>query len=128
MVDPSSVIQVPALTMRLLKLLPIVLLVIVIYDGANLARTAYGVDRDADDVARVAARAYSSTKDVNAAYNAAVASLKDGDTIPQNSFAVDEFGTVTLEVSRGKDTLLIGKVKREWETFTVEGSAGRPST
>ena len=99
---------------------------------------ALGVGRlQAEDRAAAAARAavssWSSSKDVQAAYEAALARVaEDGgaleDTIDPGSFRVDPDGAVTLTLRHTATTLVVEKVgpARPWATSSVTTTA-RPA-
>lgn len=96
---------------------------------------ALGVGRlQAEDrataAARAAAGAWSGDKDVQAAYEAALARLAEegggvDDTIDPGSFTVAPDGTVTLTLRHTAPTLIIEKVAkaRPWATSSVTTSA-----
>lgn len=99
---------------------------------------ALGVGRlKAEDRAAAAARAavssWSSSKDVQAAYEAALAQVaEDGgaleDTIDPSTFTVAPDGTVTLTLEHTATTLVVEKVSpaRRWATSSVTTTA-RPA-
>ena len=111
----------------LLKLGVLALVVVLGFDGASVARQAYRADREAGDAARVATRTFMATKNVQQAYDAAVAELPAGDVIDPETFAVDDLGGVTLTLRSTADTVVLGRLRDTWTTLTVEGSANRPS-
>ncbi len=96
---------------------------------------ALGVNRmQAEDRAGTAARAavssYSSSKNVQQAYDAAVGTLDDEvtDRIDPGSFTVDSDGGVTLTLERETTTFLVEKIGpiRDWATATATRTA-RPA-
>jgi hypothetical protein len=94
---------------------------------------ALGVNRvQAEDRAATAARAAASSpdaaKDVQQAYDAAVASLAEDESehrVDPESFHVAEDGSVTVTVERTTTTLLVERVGplRDWATATGTATA-----
>lgn len=112
-----------------LKLGLLAVFVVLAFDGANLARSAYGADSEAGNVARAATTTYSSTKNVQAAYDAAVAALAHpDDVIDTKDFVFDANGAVTLTLHRKADSVVLGRLREQWTQITVSGHAARPSS
>ncbi len=88
------------------------LLGLLAFDGISLVQTTFNTADHASAAARVAADTYKETKDVQAAYNAAVASvLPQGETIEAKTFVVNPTnGKVTLVVHKDAATLWLHKV------------------
>lgn len=64
----------------------------------------------AGTAARAAAEAYSSSKNVQTAYDAAFATLTDGDTIPPTTFVVAQDGSVDLRLNHSAVTLFVHRI------------------
>jgi hypothetical protein len=94
------------------------------FDGIAVLTARLGASDDADQAASVAATEYRTSHNVQAAYNAAVASLpQSSESIPASTFVVQSDGTVDLVVDRQVQTLVlyrIGPLKK----FTVAREHG----
>lgn len=64
----------------------------------------------ASTAARAASDAYQSSKNVQQAYDAAFATLVDGDTIETTTFVVAQDGSVRLRLHHEAVTLLVEKI------------------
>lgn len=112
----------------LLKLAVLALVIVAAFDGANLIRAGFGADNEAGEVARAATQNYDSSKNVQQAYDAAVAALTDShDVIDPSTFVFDANGEVSLTVRRKADSVVLGRIRKSWTEITVKGSAGAPS-
>jgi hypothetical protein len=113
----------------LLKLAVLGLLIVAAFDGANLVRTAYGADRDAESAAIAASQTYRSTKNVQLAYDAAVAAINDPEAVvdPQ-TFSADEDGVVRLTVHRKSDSVVLRRVHEQWTEIAMSSNARPPSS
>ena len=103
---------------------------VVLFDGAALVQAEFSTADAASTAAREAAAAYRATPAVQAAYDAAFASVAErGDTVGTEDFRVAPDGTVTLTLHHHATTLLLEKVGplRRFTTVTVTGT-GRPPT
>jgi hypothetical protein len=81
------------------------------YDLVSLGASRLKAEDSAQAAARAAVEAYTGPKDLQAAYDAALAEvLPDGDTIDAASFAFTADGTVSLTLRSTAPTLLVRKV------------------
>jgi hypothetical protein len=81
------------------------------FDLVSLGASRLQAEDHAQTAARTAAEAYSGPKDLQAAYEAALAEVvADGDTIDPQTFGFAPDGTVTLTLHRTAPTLLVHKV------------------
>lgn len=99
------------------------------YDGFTVVTATFGAADDATTAANEAADTYHSTRgDLQAAYNAAVASVAGkGDIISPSTFTVAPSGAVTLTVQRKPKTLwlhFIGPLK-SWADIS-QSATGTP--
>lgn len=100
------------------------------FDAVSLGAGRFQAEDHAQQAARAAVEAYSSSRDLQKAYDAAVAEvLDDGDTIETGSFTVAPTGAVTLTLVREVPTVLVEKVGplREYATVsrTVTGTPAK---
>ncbi len=106
------------------------LLGVVAYDGFMVLTANFGAADDATTAANAAADSFRSSKDVQAAYEAAVRSVDGkGDAIETKTFKVDADGRVTLTVDRTPKTLwmhYVGPLK-SWTQIRQTGT-GTPGT
>ena len=100
------------------------------FDGVALVSTNFQAADHATSAAVLAADNYAQTKDVQAAYDAAVTAVTErGETIDAKTFVVDPAtGHVTLTLHREAATLWVHRVGplKKWVDVkaTGEGSAG----
>lgn len=98
------------------------------FDGIALAKTSFTAADHATSAAKAAADTYRSSRNAQAAYDAAVAEIPAGsETIDPASFSVDPTdGAVTLEVRAQATTVwmqYVGPLKKyRYVTQTGEGS------
>ena len=100
------------------------------FDLISLGSARFQAEEHAQAAAREAGARYSSTKDVQAAYDAAVGEVaQHGDTIDPQTFTVAPDGTVTLTLRRSAPTMLIEKVKqaRGWAEVEITVTGRRPA-
>lgn len=87
------------------------LLGVMAYDGVNVVVANVGAADDAVTAAREASDVLRSTRDVQAAYDAAVATLDSDDaTIETETFLAGADGAVDLVVVRHPDTLWLQRL------------------
>ncbi|MFN2522057.1 MAG: hypothetical protein ABR614_01895 [Mycobacteriales bacterium] len=86
------------------------LLGIVGFDGVALVQSRFQAADRATTAASAAATDFATSKDPQKAYDAAFATLVDGDTIETTTFTVGTDGTVTLRLHHATTTLLLHKV------------------
>lgn len=100
------------------------------FDGVSLTAAHIGASDDADQAAQVAYNEYHSSHNVQAAYDAAVASLpSDTESLSPGDFVVATDGTVDLVLHRTVQTLVfqhIGPLKK-YTVVTVHGEATPPT-
>ena len=87
------------------------------FDAISLGSTRFQAEDHAQSAVRAASETYKSSKDLQAAYDAAVAEVVEhGDTVDPTSFAVTPDGTVTLTLRALAPTMLVEKVAplRDW--------------
>ena len=104
---------------------------VVVFDGIAVAVANLGAADDAGTAASAAAYEYRESRDVQAAYNAAVASLpSDSESIPPKSFFVQPDGSIHLVVHRTARTLVmyrIGPLAR-YAVVDEQGAAPPPTS
>lgn len=99
------------------------------FDAISLGSTRFSVEDDAQTAARAAVEVYRDSKDVQRAYDAALAELGDsGATVDAPTFAVAQDGSITLTVRTTAPTLVLEKVPplRDWAE-TSATVTGRPA-
>lgn len=87
------------------------------FDAISLASTRLQTEDHAQTAARTASETYKSSKNLQAAYDAAVAEVAvHGDTIDPTTFSIGPDGTVTLTLRALAATMLVEKVPplRDW--------------
>jgi len=103
------------------------LLGLLAFDAISLGVGKMQAEDRAITAARAAVTAYQDGKDVQRAYDAAVATLEDPavDSIDPAGFTVTSDGVVTLTVRHTASTMLVEKVGpvRHWATSTGTTSA-----
>lgn len=94
------------------------------FDGIALVKTNFTAADHAASAAKTAAETYRTTKNPQAAYDAAVAQVTaDDETIDPKSFSVSQDGRVKLEVKAEAVTLwmhYLGPLKK-WTVVTQTG-------
>ena len=103
---------------------------VVAFDAISLGAARFSVEDDAQTAARAAVASYRDSKDVQRAYDAALAEVSAaGSTIDAPTFVVGPDGSITLTVRTTAPTLLLEKVAplRDWAetTATVTGRPAR---
>ena len=98
-------------------------------DGFKVVVANFAASDDAGVAAGAAADSYAATKDVRAAYAAAVAAVADKqDVVETKTFLIDTTGAVTVTVDRTPTTLWmhhVGPLKK-W-TLIRQSGTGKPS-
>ena len=103
---------------------------VMLFDAVSLGTGTFQADDHAQRAARAAAEAYNQGRDVQQAYDAAVAEvLADGDTVQAPSFSVDAQGRVTLTLERDVPTLVMEKIPplRRYTTQSRTVTSAAPS-
>jgi hypothetical protein len=106
------------------------LLGVVGFDLVSLGASRFQAEDHAQSAVRAANETYRGAKDLQAAYEAAVAEVAEhGDTIDPQTFTVASDGTITLTLHRTAPTRVVEKVAplRHWAEVDVTVSA-RPAT
>ena len=81
------------------------------FDAVSLGAGRFQAEDHAQTAARVAVESWAGHKDLQKAYDAALAAVAgDGDTLDAEAFTVAPDGAVTLRLRRDVPTLLIAKV------------------
>ena len=96
------------------------------FDAISLGAARFQAEDHAQVAVRAAAESYRTGKDLQAAYDAAVAEVVEhGDTIDPQTFSVAPDGTVTLTLLRIAPTMVIEKIgpARDWAKMTSTVSA-----
>ena len=96
------------------------------FDAISLGAARFQAEDHAQIAVRVAAESYRTGKDLQAAYDAAVAEVVEhGDTIDPQTFSVDPDGTVTLTLLRVAPTMVLEKIGpvRDWANMPSTVSA-----
>jgi hypothetical protein len=87
----------------------------VLFDAISVASTTATVSDQGAYAAREASAVWDGTKDVQAAYNAAVQSATEQDpenVVTPKGFSIDPDGTVHLRISREAKTLILFRWER----------------
>lgn len=103
------------------------------FDLVSVGAGYLAAEDRAQDAARAAVNSFSSDKDVQRAYEAALAKTADdgkvGDSIDPAAFSVAENGSVTLALKHTSPTLLVEKIaplrRFATATATVTGTPAR---
>jgi hypothetical protein len=104
------------------------LLGLVAFDGVSVAQARFQAADRATTAASAAADDYKANHDVQKAYNAAFATLTDGDTLETQTFAVSPDGLVTVRLHHRAKTLVVGRIgPLKHFTEAVETGEGRPA-
>src|SRR5688500_4889246 len=96
------------------------------FDAISLGAARFQAEDHAQLAARAAAETYKSGKDLQAAYDAALAEvLEHGDSIDPQTFSVAPDGTVTLTLLRVAPTMIVERIGpvRDWANMTSTVSA-----
>ena len=99
------------------------------FDAVSLGAARFQAEDHAQAAVRAANDAYKGSKDLQAAYDAAVAEVVEhGDTIDPQTFTIAPDGAITLRLHRTAATMLVEKIPpaRGWAEVDVTVS-GRPS-
>ena len=87
------------------------------FDLISLGTARFQAEDHAQSAVRAASSSYASGKDLQQAYDAALAEVVEhGDTIDPQTFTVTPDGAVTLTLHRTAPTMLVEKIAplREW--------------
>lgn len=96
------------------------------FDAISLGAARFQAEDHAQLAARAAAESYRSAKDLQVAYDAAVAEVVEhGDSIDPQTFTVAPDGTVTLTLLRVAPTMVLERVGpiRDWARMSATVSA-----
>lgn len=96
------------------------------FDAISLGATRFQAEDHAQLAARAAAESYRTGKDLQTAYDTAVAAvLEHGDTIDPQTFTVAPDGSVTLTLLRIAPTLVLEKIgpAKDWARMSSTVSA-----
>lgn len=107
----------------------IAVLGVVAFDGISLAQARFQASDRANTAASAAADDYHTNHDLQKAYNAAFATVVDGDTIETATFRVATDGSVTLRLHHHATTLVVQHIGplKHWAD-SVETGEGHPAT
>ena len=100
------------------------------FDLVSLGAARFQAEDHAQAAVRAANDSWKSAKDLQAAYDAALAEvLEHGDTIDPQTFTVSTDGNITLTLHRTAATMVVEKIgpARRWAEVDVTVSA-RPAT
>jgi hypothetical protein len=100
---------------------------LIAFDGISIATARLSVEDQATAAAREASRAFQQTRNVQAAYDTAVATAVEADplnAVPPGAFRAQQDGTVTLVVQRTATTLVLQHIKwiADWADVSGEGT------
>ena len=98
------------------------------FDAVSLGAARFRAEDSAHQAARAAAESFSTTKDMQKSYEAALDEVLDtGDTIDPAGFTISPQGAVTLTLRHEAATLLVEKIPplREYAVVTLTAT-GRP--
>jgi hypothetical protein len=98
---------------------------LVAFDGIAVAQAHFQAADRATTAANAAADTYRTSHSVQAAYNAAAATLTGDDTIETKTFTVATDGTVTLRLHHIAKTLLLHRIGpiKDWTDAVETGEA-----
>ena len=103
---------------------------LMLFDGLSVTAAKVGAEDDASQAASAAQAEWHNSHNVQAAYNAAVASLvSPSERIVASTFSIDPQGTVRLDLRRTTKTLIVahfGPLK-QYREVTVHGEASLPA-
>ena len=99
------------------------------FDAVALVQSRFQAADRATTAASAAATDFASSKDLQKAYDAAYATLADGDTIETKTFAVGTDGTVRLRLHHETVTVLMHKIGplKKYTDAVGTGEARPPS-
>jgi type II secretory pathway pseudopilin PulG len=100
------------------------------FDVISMGSSRFQAEDHAQAAARAATETYRSAKDLQAAYDAALAEVvADGDTIDPQTFTATPDGRITLTLHRTAPTVVVEKIPpaRGWAEVDVTVTA-RPSS
>ena len=100
------------------------------FDAISVAAAHFQAEDHAQTAARAANEVYKTPNDLQAAYDAAYASVAEhGDTIDPQTFSVGPDGALTLTLQRTAPTMLVEKISalRPWAEVERTVSARRAS-
>ena len=100
------------------------------FDAVSLVSSRFQAEDHAQSAVRAASESYRSAKNLQQAYEAAVAEVTDaGDTIAPESFQVAPDGQITLTLRRTAATMVVDRIPpaRGWAEVDVTVT-GRPSS
>ena len=100
------------------------------FDAVSLVSARFQAEDHAQSAVRAANESYRGNKDLQQAYEAAVAEVTDdGDTIAPESFQVAPDGQITLTLHRTAATMVVDRIPpaRDWAEVDVTVT-GRPSS
>jgi hypothetical protein len=105
------------------------LLALVGFDALSLVQARVQAADRAGTAAAAAAQDFATSRDLQHAFDAAYATVGDGDTIETGTFRVAPDGTVTLRLHHEAATLLVAKVPvlRPWADAVGTGRS-RPDS
>jgi hypothetical protein len=105
------------------------LLGLVAFDGISLVQARFQAADRATTAANAAADSYKASKNVQLAYNAAVATLNTGDTIETKTFSIASTGVVTLRLHHKATTIIVGRIGplKHWIDAVETGEGAPPS-
>jgi hypothetical protein len=110
--------------------LTLAVLGVVGFDVVSLGLARVVAEDHAQDAARAAGAAFRESKDLQTAYDAAVAeALTHGDTVDASTFTISSDGRPTLTLRRTVPTLLVEKIGplRSWADVASTVTAGAPA-
>ncbi len=96
------------------------------FDAVSLGAARFQAEDHAQAALRAANDSWKSSKDLQAAYDAALAEVADdGDSIDPQTFTATPDGALTLTLHRTASTMLVEKIgpAREWAEVDVTVSA-----
>jgi len=102
---------------------------LVAFDGISLAQARFQASDRANTAASAAADDFKTNHDPQRAYNAALATVSDGDTIETTTFRVGTDGRVTLRLHHHATTLLVQHIGplKHWADAVEPGEGQPPS-
>jgi hypothetical protein len=105
------------------------LLGLVAFDGISLVQARFQAADRATTAANAAADSYKASKNVQLAYNAAVATLNTGDTIETKTFSIASTGVVTLRLHHKATTIIVARIGplKHWIDAVETGEGSPPS-
>lgn len=100
---------------------------LVAFDGISIATARLSVEDQAVAAAREASRSFQQSRNVQAAYDTAVATALEADPlneVPPAAFQAEQDGTVTLSVHRTATTIVLHHIGwiEHWADVTGQGT------